>query len=104
MADEESRSNEELLAARVTVPEHVVTRTFEGELVALNLQSGEYHGLNPVAARMFEALREVTVPAEVVAPLMNEYGQPRERIEADLAGLVRGLSDRGLVVLGDVGG
>jgi hypothetical protein len=35
---------------------------------------------------------------------MSEYDQPRDRIEADLAGLVRGLTDRGLIVLGDVGG
>ena len=93
------RGDQELLAAAVTVPEHVVTRDFDRELVVLNLQSGEYHGLNPVGARMFEGLRTATAAAELVDPLVGEYGQPREVIEADLVELLRALSERGLVVL-----
>jgi hypothetical protein len=104
MADQRFESTQEVLAAPLSVPEHVVTRMFEGELVALNLRSGVYHGLNGVAARMFEVLREVATPADAVEPLAAEYGQPRELIEDDLARLVRELSDRGLVILGGDGG
>jgi hypothetical protein len=95
----DKRGDDELLAAPVTVPEHVVTRSFDEELVVLNLESGEYHGLNPVGAKMFEGLRTTTAPIELVEPLMAEYDQPREVIEGDLVELLRGLSQRGLVVL-----
>jgi hypothetical protein len=48
----------------VRVPEHVVYRKFAEETVALNLQTGRYHGLNPTAAAMVQALRdEPTVAA-----------------------------------------
>jgi hypothetical protein len=104
MADQRFESTQEVLAAPLSVPEHVVTRMFEGELVALNLESGVYHGLNAVAARMFEAIQEVATPADAVEPLAAEYHQPREQIEDDLAQLVRGLRDRGLVVVGGDGG
>jgi hypothetical protein len=90
----------QLLGSPVTVPEHVVERSFGGESVALNLRSGQYHGLNAVAARMLERLREAATAEEAVDPLATEFGQPREVIERDLAGLVRALADRGLVELG----
>ena len=89
----------EVLEARVTVPEHVVERAFDGESVALNLRSGKYHGLNGVGARMFEELRTAATVGDAVGPLADAYGQPREVIERDLSAFVRGLAERGLVEL-----
>jgi hypothetical protein len=89
----------ELLSAEIRVPEHVAIRNFDHEAVALNLRSGNYHSLNGVAADMFERLREATTAAETVDPLVDEYQQDRELIERDLADLLRGLIERGLVEL-----
>jgi hypothetical protein len=83
----------------VRVPDHVVFRAFPGETVALNLQTGKYHGLNSVAGRMVEALignGDVDATATLLA---EEYGQPRETIEADLQSLCEDLSRRGLIEL-----
>ena len=94
-----------ILKARPQVPEHVAERSFGGESVALNLRSGQYHGLNGVAARMFAALREANAVGDVVDPLAAEFEQPREVIERDLLDFVRALADRGLVELdGGAGG
>jgi Coenzyme PQQ synthesis protein D (PqqD) len=87
----------EILSARPRIPEHVVERSFGDESVALNLQSAQYHGLNGVAARMFEQLRGAASVGQVVDPLAAEFEQPREVIERDLAVFVRGLEERGLV-------
>ncbi len=101
----DSSDSRQLLTRSVAVPEHVVSRAFDRETVVLNIRTGAYHGLNPVAARMVEALREVPTPAAAVAPLAAEFGQPEEVIERDLAKLVEGLAERGLVELGpDAGG
>ena len=88
-----------ILSARPRIPEHVVERSFGSESVALNLQSAQYHGLNGVAARMFEQLRGAARVRDAVEPLATEFGQPREVIERDLVALVRDLSERGLVEL-----
>lgn len=94
-----------LLEAQPRVPEHVAERSFGGESVALNLRSGQYHGLNGVAARMFAALREANAVGDVVEPLAAEFEQPREVIERDLLVFVRALAERGLVELdGEDGG
>jgi coenzyme PQQ synthesis protein D (PqqD) len=92
-----------VLAARPRIPDHVVTRGFGDESVALNLESGQYHGLNGVAAHMFEGLRSATTVGAAVAPLAAEFGQPPEVIERDLVALVRGLHERGLIELDDDG-
>jgi hypothetical protein len=94
-----SSDDADILSARPRIPEHVVERSFGDESVALNLQSAQYHGLNGVAARMLESLRGVPTVGDAVEPLAEEFGQPREVIERDLVGLVRDLSERGLVEL-----
>ena len=87
-----------ILDRRFQVPEHVVSRAFEKQTVLLNLESGSYHGLSQVAARMLEASTEAPTPREAIAGLAAEYEQPESVIEHDLAELLRGLADRGLVV------
>ena len=87
------------IGAGVRVPDHVVFRSFPGETVALNLQTGKYHGLNPVAGRMVEALVASGDLKESAALLAAEYGQPQETVEADLRRLCEDLARRGLIEL-----
>lgn len=83
----------------VRVPDHVVFRSFPGETVALNLQTGKYHGLNPVAGRMVEALVETGDLKASATLLAAEYDQPQDTIEADLRSLCEDLARRGLIEL-----
>lgn len=92
-----SPSTSDLLAARVRLPQHVVHRNFVAETVVLNLQTGQYHGLNPTAGRMLEALQEAPTVGATVASLAEEYDVEREQIELDLLALTRGLLERGLI-------
>ena len=88
-----------ILDRHFDVPEHVVSRAFEQQTVLLNLESGNYHGLNPVAMRMLEASGEAATPRAVIHDLAAEYDQPASVIERDLAELLQGLADRGLIVV-----
>ncbi len=94
-----SYSDEQLLQARVKVPEHVVRRAFANETVVLNLHSGQYHGLNATAAAMIDALEGGEHPVAIAARIAAAAGQPAERVETDLVTLVRALAERGLVEL-----
>jgi hypothetical protein len=86
-----------LLTSRVTVPEHVVRREFADETVVLNLESGQYHGLNGTAAAMIAALAAGATPGEAARRIAGEAGVDVERVETDILALVRSLADRGLV-------
>lgn len=82
------------------IPEHVVHRDFPGETVVLNLETGQYHGLNATARRMFAALEGASIGAAVTA-LAGEFGVSPDRIERDLLDLCSALTDRGLLELDD---
>jgi hypothetical protein len=86
--------------ARVAVPGHVVYRMFVTETVALNIESGQYHGLNATAGRMLEELEKCGSVAAAVEPLAGEFDQSPERIRADLLALCASLRSRGLIEIG----
>jgi len=88
-----------LLAAKINVPRHVVHRSFPSETVVLNLQTGCYHGLNPTAGSMLEALERATCVREAAAALAALYQQPQERVERDVCELCTLLLERGLLQL-----
>ena len=92
------------LDANVTVPEHVVFRRFPAEVVVLNLETGKYHGLNLTAGRMLEVLQERGAVRGAAEQLAEEFGQPFERVAADVTALCQGLAERSLIVLDPDGG
>lgn len=94
-------SDQELLASRARLPQHVVHRSFVAETVVLNLRTGKYHGLNPTAGRMLDALESGSSVAAAVPELTAEYGVEQAQIEADLITLCRGLLERGLIEISD---
>jgi hypothetical protein len=97
MPQDAPQSSPPLLAAKVRVPQNVVFRSFPAETVVLNLQTGKYHGLNPTAGRMLEALVESEAVSEAVEALAAEYDRPAAGVERDVQDLCRALLDRGLI-------
>jgi Coenzyme PQQ synthesis protein D (PqqD) len=96
-----SLSDQQLLSSRARLPQHVVHRSFVSETVVLNLRTGKYHGLNPTAGRMLEALENAPTVADAVPVLAVQYGLEQARIQSDLLSLTRGLLERGLIVAAD---
>lgn len=97
MAEEATQAQGSLLEAKVTVPQNVVFRSFPTETVVLNLQTGKYHGLNPTAGRMLQALTEAGSVREAAAAVAAEYDSPAATIEVDICDLCKNLLERGLV-------
>ena len=98
--DDLDLSRARLASARISVPEHVVFRSFESETVLLNLSSGHYHGLNATGGRMLELLRENGSVPETAAGVADEFGQPVEEVTRDLIDLCTELEARGLIEVG----
>jgi hypothetical protein len=94
----------DLLTAQVRMPQFVVCRSFVAETVVLNLQTGQYHGLNPTAGKMLETLQASPTVGAAVPQLAEQYGVERDQIERDLLALVGGLLERGLIEIVDATG
>ena len=94
-------STDQLLAAHMRLPQHVLHRSFVAETVVLNLRTGKYHGLNPTAGKMLEALEAAPTAGAAVPELAREYGVQPAQIESDLTALCQGLLERGLIEIVD---
>jgi hypothetical protein len=94
-------SDQQLLETRARLPQHVVHRSFVAETVVLNLRTGKYHGLNPTAGKMLEALVVAPTVGDAVPVLAAEYALEQEQIQRDLLALTRGLLERELIVATD---
>ena len=88
-----------ILAARVSVPEHVVHRAFPEETIVLNLRSGMYHGLNATAGRMLDAMETDVTVGEAADRLAEELGVPPVTVRQDIVDLCRLLLERDLIQL-----
>lgn len=85
--------------SRVTVPQHVVFRDLAQETVLLNIRSGQYHGIDHIGRRFFEAMREGPDLDAASRTLSEAFGQPVEVIQADLAAFCEQMTANGLVEL-----
>jgi hypothetical protein len=88
-----------LQTSRFSVPQHVAYRSFPSETVVLNLQTGQYHGLNATAGSMFEALQRTSSVRDAAAAVAEEYAQPQTIVERDMCELCNALLARGLIEL-----
>jgi hypothetical protein len=92
------------LDAQLRLPAHVVYRTFAHETVVLNLQTGLYHGLDPVGGRMLEALEQEATVRGALRRLVADLDDADEaEVERDVLTLCADLLDRGLIERGPKG-
>jgi hypothetical protein len=83
----------------------VVFQTLAAEdgAVLLNLGSGEYHGLNPVGAKIWEMLESPMSELELCRRIEEAFGTDAETAAQDVRTFVQQLIDRKLVHLSSRG-
>ena len=74
-----------------------MARQVGDETVLLDLASGNYYGLDPVGARIWQLLGEGKTLVEVCDALVAEYDVPRSTLESDVERLVGELGAKGLL-------
>lgn len=84
---------------RVEIPEDVLTREIDGELVLLDLRSEKYFGLDEVGARFWAALAEHGTVHDARRALLEEFEVEPGRLERDLTRLLDELQAHGLVAI-----
>lgn len=94
-----ARSAELTLAARVAPREGVLFQQLQDEAVLLNLDSGQYFGLDEVGTRIWNLLAESKALPQIVSAIVEEYEVDSARCEADLLKLLHDLEAQGLVAV-----
>ena len=78
-------------------------RRFGGETVLLNVDTGQYHGLDATGGEFFEALTSSNDLEAAVAALGQRYETPPETLRGDLNAFLAELRERGLIADDDAG-
>ncbi|MBU0724721.1 MAG: PqqD family protein [Alphaproteobacteria bacterium] len=76
----------------------VFAAPLENTTLLLNAATGCYHGLNPVAARIWELLADPITEEQIVARLLEEFEVTPEVCRAETASFLAGLRDRNLLI------
>ena len=79
------------------IPDYVVSREVGEETVLLNLESGNYFGLNAMGARMWKGLTEGRTEAEIEASILGEFDVTADVVARDYAELTASLLAAGLL-------
>lgn len=86
------------LSDTFSISDNVVAREVGGEMVLLDLASGQYFGLDKVGSRIWELVSQSPrALGELCDKIEAEFDAPRARIEADLIELVEQLLQQDLI-------
>lgn len=71
----------------------------EGEgAVLLHLESGQYHGVNPIGLAIWELIDDGSSATEVVDRLRERVEDPPASLEGDVLRFLTGVHERNLVI------
>lgn len=85
------------LAQTASIAPDVIFRLLDGEAVLLNLNTGNYFGLDPIGTRAWELILEHRSLERVHAALLDEYDVDADRLAEDLLTLVDEFCKKGLI-------
>ncbi len=88
---------------KVTIPSTVLSTELQDEGVLLNLETGEYFGLDGVGMAMWKALGSGRSLEAIRADLLAEYDVDAATLAKDLEELIAKLVERKLVVVSEDG-
>jgi hypothetical protein len=77
--------------------EDLLEADVNGEIVALHIEKGQCYGMNSVASRIWELLKEPISPAQICARLNDEFEVDPETCRTDVAAVLRDFEAEGLV-------
>lgn len=78
----------------------LVAADMDGEKVMLNIENGNYYGLDSIGSRIWDLIEKPHSIREVVAVLCTEYDAEIEICQHDVLKFLSQLHARGLVELG----
>ena len=88
-------------AMKVSIPDTVLSTELHDEGVLLNLETGEYYGLDAVGMDMWKALRSNVDVGAACDALLEQFDVDRDTLARDLDALIARLAERKLVVVDD---
>jgi hypothetical protein len=69
------------------------------ETVMMNLENGDYLGINPVGTAIWHLLEQPATPQQLIAALMNEYEVSQEQCTQEVNAFLQQMIDNEVVII-----
>jgi hypothetical protein len=79
-----------------TISPRALCRAIDDEAIALDLDAGQYYGLNAVATRVWQLLAGGSSVSAICVTLLEEFDVPPEALRADVDAFIGELVAKGL--------
>ncbi len=76
----------------------LVSSQIDSERVMMNIQTGEYFGLDAVGNRIWELIEKPIQINKLIEILLDEFDVPKNQCETDTLEFIKQLSDKQLVI------
>jgi len=77
--------------------ENLLTSKMDDELVMMNLEKGEYYGLNVIATRIWSLLEQPQSIEQLINCLTDEFDVSRDKCLNDIAPFLENLMNRQII-------
>ena len=88
---------------RARKPDHVVYQYFDNETILLNLETGQYHGLNASGGQVLDNLLRMGNVQYAAEALAEQYEQPYAEVARDVNAFCTELVEQGLIEISTAG-
>jgi Coenzyme PQQ synthesis protein D (PqqD) len=91
------KTNNILPESTVGWTEGIVANDIDDEKVMMNVEKGQYYGLDPVGSRVWELLERPVRVAELIDALTLKYDVDRATCERDVLAFLEELHEDGII-------
>jgi hypothetical protein len=84
-------------ALTAKIPSHILSESLSGETILLDMSSGMYFGLTPVASRFWKLLAEGSTREAIQTTLLSEFEVEPDVLSSDLDNLLVDLEAKKLI-------
>ncbi len=82
---------------KIILNQELLQSEIDGETIMMSIDNGKYYGLNTVASRIWEIVKEEPVFSEIIEKLLNEYDIDKQQCESETKEFLNNLYENKLV-------
>ncbi len=83
----------------ITVENSILSQDVGADTVLLNMESGEYHGLNEVGSRIWALIQEGQTASGILSTMLEEYDVSENVLAGDIGQFLLELQAKGIIHL-----
>ena len=83
--------------SKIILNQELLQSEIDGETIMMSIDNGKYYGLNTVASRIWEIIKEEPIFSELIKKLTSEYNIEEEQCNTETIEFLKNLVENKLI-------